>query len=262
MLGGVHRLLIGSLVLVAAIACSGAAGPAVIDGTALIRQEEEGEAYPAALGQGTLVVEQGCLAMAGSVGPPSFVLWPPSFALRRGERGIEVVDGDGNLVAGVGEPVQLGGGWMDLSPAQDITGDGIPARCRVNGDERYFIAGPGIAWELDGIVLLRHRGAFRSAGLDRIEGKLGDRNGCVALFDDEGIGRYLLWPRLYTLTGGPSGFQIYDAGSSVVTQRGAHLTIGGSPVDIQDPRSFPGGIPDRCWEEDATYWVVGELSPR
>lgn len=255
------RTIVGVLVLaLAGAGCADAVGPAVLDDVALIRQSEAGDAYPAALGQGTLVVEEGCLAMAGSTGAPSFVLWPPSFALQRGDQGIEVIDDSGNLVAGVGEPVQLGGGWMYLKPAQELTHGGVPARCQVPR-ERYFITSPDITWELDGVTLLRHRSEHLSAGRQVAEGLLGERNGCVALLDDEGNGPYLVWPRFYLLTGGPNTFQLVDVGDHVVATWKEHLRLAGGPAAIEDPRSLPGGIPGSCQEDGAAYWFVGEIDP-
>jgi hypothetical protein len=227
----------------------------------LIRTSELGDAYPAALGQGTLVVENGCLAMRHGSSPPSFVLWPPNYELQRGQKGIEVVDGEGNLVAGIGEAVQLGGGWMDLEPAQDITDGRIPEACRVNATERYFIASPGAGWELDGVTLLRSRSELLNGDQALAEGTLGERNGCVALLDEDGEGPYLVWPRLYILVGGPNEFQIQDGDAQRVADSGSRLRIGGSVGIVEDPRSLPGGIPGACQGSDAEYWFVGEQLP-
>ncbi|MGH2672534.1 MAG: hypothetical protein ACRDHC_06130 [Actinomycetota bacterium] len=231
-----------------------------IDDVILIRASELGNAYPAALGQGKLVVEEGCLAMVDGSQPPSFVLWPPNFELQRGRAGIEVVDGDGDLVAGVGEAVQLGGGWMHLSPALDLTEGRVPKACRVSG-ERYFIASPAVGWELDGVTLLRSRSESLSGDEALAEGTLGERNGCVALLDDDGEGPYLVWPRLYTLVGGPTEFQVQDGNGRGVADFGSHLRIGGSGGIVEDPRSLPGGIPGACQGSDAEYWFVGERLP-
>jgi len=255
------RTILGVLVLaMGAAGCANAVGAAVLGDATLIRYVDEGGPSMAALGRGTLVVEEGCLAMAGASGPPSFVLWPSSFALHEGERGIEVVDGSGNLVAGVGEPVQLGGGWMHLKPAQELTDGGVPAPCQVPG-ERYFIASPGIAWELDAVTLLRHRSEHLSAGIQVAEGRLGERNGCVALLDGDGQGPYLVWPMFYLLTGGPNTFELLDSEDRLIARWGEHPRLAGSPGAIDDPRSIPGGIPRSCQEDGAEYWFVGEIAP-
>jgi len=232
----------------------------VVDEVTLIRASQIGNAYPAALGQGKLVVEDGCLAMTGASQPPSFILWPPTFELREGRDGIEVVDGDGDLVAGVGEAVQLGGGWMSLTAAQDLTDGRVPEACRVDG-ERYFIASPGVEWELDGVTLLRARSEFLNGDEALAQGTLGERNGCVALLDEDGEGPYLVWPRLYVLVGGPTEFEVQDGDGQPIADFGVYLRIGGSVGVVEDPRSLPGGIPGSCQEGDAEYWFVGELLP-
>lgn len=232
-----------------------------LDDVILIRASELGNAYPAALGQGTLVVEHGCVAMQGGSSPPSFVLWPPNYELQRGRMVMEVVDGEGNLVAGIGEAVQLGGGWMDLEPAKDITDGRIPEACRVEATERYFIASPGAGWELDGVTLLRSRSESLNGDQALAEGTLGERNGCVALLDDEGNGPYLVWPRLYILLGGPTEFQVQDGDGRRVADFGSRLRIGGSVSVVEDPQSLPGGIPAPCQSSEAEYWFVGEQLP-
>ena len=192
---------------------------------------------------------------------PGFVLWPPTFDLQRGSSGIEVVDGQGNLVAGVGEPVQLGGGWMHLSSALSLTDGRVPEACRVDG-ERYFIASPGIGWELDGVTLLRGRTGSLSGDQALAEGRLGERNGCVALLDEAGDGPYLVWPRLYLLTDGPTGFLVRNGEDDrIFAAAGETLHIGGSIGSVEDPRALPGGIPDACQDRGAEYWFVGERLP-
>ena len=233
----------------------------VLDNVILIKASELGDAYPSALGKGTLVVEEGCLAMRDGSSPPSFVLWPPNYELQRGRVGLEVIDGEGNLVAGLGEAVQLGGGWMDLQPAQDITDGRIPEACRVEATERYFIASPGAGWELDGVTLLRSRSELLNGDQALAEGTLGERDGCVALLDDEGNGPYLVWPRLYILVGGPTEFQVQDGDGRRVADFGSHLRIGGSVGVVEDPHSLPGGIPGSCQSSEAEYWFVGEKLP-
>jgi hypothetical protein len=253
--------LVAVILTLGVVGCAATASQnGLIGDVILIRASELGDAYPAALGQGALVVENGCLAMQDGSSPPSFVLWPPNFELQHGRAGIEVVDGDGDLVAGVGEAVQLGGGRMHLRPAQDLTNGRVPEACRVSG-ERYFIASPVVEWELDGVTLLRSRSEFLSGDQALAEGTLGERNGCVALLDDDGDGPYLVWPRLYILVGGPTEFQVQDGDGRTVSAFGARLRIGGSVGIVEDPRSLPGGIPGACRGSDAEYWFVGERLP-
>jgi hypothetical protein len=248
------------LVLALGAGCADPAGPAVLDGATMITYVDDSGASMAALGRGTLVVESGCVAMANDWGPPTFVLWPSTFGLQRGEHGIEVIDGSGNLVAGVGEPVELGGGYVHLRHAESFPDARVPEDCRVRG-ERYFVASGGAGVELDGVTLLRGRSDRPSTGAQVVEGRLGERNGCVSILDDDGNGPYLVSPMFHHLTGGPNEFHLVDADGEVLATLGTTVRLVGEPRSVEDPRSLPGGIPGSCREDGAAYWFVGEIDP-
>jgi hypothetical protein len=93
-----------------------------------------------ALAEGTLTVVDGCLALGGSPGVPTFVIWPAGSTLVERDAQTVVIDADDNTVARVGGNVHLGGGFIDLSRAEGVVDGDIPAPCRVTG-ERYFLAG-------------------------------------------------------------------------------------------------------------------------
>ena len=93
------------------------------------------------MGIGVLVVTDGCVALDGSGSGPAFVLWPPGSDLQEGHEGLmQVMDGSGDSVGAIGDPVTLGGGYMELENAQLLTDHSVPPACHVSG-ERYFIAG-------------------------------------------------------------------------------------------------------------------------
>ncbi len=231
-----------------------------VDGVTLLthRGSEDG-AYPAGLGIGTLTIRDGCIALRGESGPPVFVLWAPGFDLRTREERIEVIDPDGELVAGVGDPITLGGGFTDLPAAMSATGDPIPRPCRDDGVERYFLAAPD-AWpfaEADGVTLLRHGGDRLSGDQALLRGTLAVVDGCVGI---EG-GPWLLWPIDYGLSQDQEPpLEIEDGRQRVVARIGDHVRLGGGIDDLMpDPAGLPGGIPDDCRHEGEHYWYVGEV---
>jgi hypothetical protein len=72
--------------------------------------------FMAALLEGQLILEDGCLRVQTSYSPQSnLVIWQPDyFPTQNGER-IEILNRDGQVVARVGEAVSLGGGGIELS---------------------------------------------------------------------------------------------------------------------------------------------------
>ena len=239
---------------------SGEAAPTTVDGVTLLRHGgSDDDAYPAALGSGTLVVRDGCVAMKGERGPGVFVLWPPGYDLRTRDARTEVLDTDGDLVGAPGDPITLGGGFGGLSWADELTGGAIPGACRDEGVEQYFLAAPD-AWpfaEADGITLLRHGGDRLSGDEALLEGTLSVVAGCVAI---EG-GPWLLWPIDYGLSQDQQPpLEIEDGQQRVVASMGEHVRLGGGIDDsMPDPAGLPGGIPDDCRSEGEHYWYVGDV---
>lgn len=90
-----------------------------------------------ALGGGTLEVAGGCLTLGGA-GRTTQVLWPHGYAFV-GRDGRELlIDPIGDEVGALGDHLSVGGGWVHLSPAEDLVVGGIPESCRVGG-ESYFV---------------------------------------------------------------------------------------------------------------------------
>ena len=129
-----------ALFLVVTACSAGGSDTVSLGGVTLIRHGG-GDEYPSALGIGVLAVTDACVSLDGDGGDPAFVLWPPGFDLQEGPGGLmHVVDGSGDPVGAIGDPVTLGGGYMELETAQSLTDHSVPTLCRVSG-ERYFIAG-------------------------------------------------------------------------------------------------------------------------
>lgn len=96
-----------------------------------------------ALLEGELIEKDGCLRVATDYDDTSFlVLWPYDFAPQVGENGvIEVMDGDGQIVARVGAKVRLGGGAMESSASQSYYDDLIPGLPIEGCPGPYWVAG-------------------------------------------------------------------------------------------------------------------------
>lgn len=95
----------------------------------------------AALLEGTLVEEGGCLRIAADHGEASYlVLWPYDHDLRVRE-GVEVLDGDGEVVAQVGDSLSMGGGAMESPSAMARYEDLIPGLPLESCPGPYWVAG-------------------------------------------------------------------------------------------------------------------------
>jgi hypothetical protein len=95
------------------------------DGPFLAMQLSTSEAYPDALVTGQLSVVDGCVAVTAKDAGEFLPLWPEGFYVEAGA----VHSPDGEIVAGWGDAVSLGGGEVDGSMASEMTGSAVPSRC-------------------------------------------------------------------------------------------------------------------------------------
>jgi hypothetical protein len=78
-----------------------------------------GGPFMAALLEGTLIVEQGCLRVRPAwKGPSYLVIWQPDYYLTETEGALEILDRSGAVVARVGEPIAMGGGETSAGAAE------------------------------------------------------------------------------------------------------------------------------------------------
>lgn len=110
----------------------------------------------AALGEGTLSVVHGCLALVAPSDPgstvvhaPTFVIWPAGSLLAEHDGVTSVAGQDGVPITDVGSHIQLGGGLVDLAQAEQLVDGEIPPSCRASG-ERYFLAGEVVDADMSG----------------------------------------------------------------------------------------------------------------
>jgi hypothetical protein len=92
-------------------------------------------AYMQALMFGTLTLDNnGCLRVIGPDGSSDLILWHHDFTLRIEGDVIEILNGEGKVVARVGEPVQMGGGQTPSSGIPDLPLEVCPGPYWVLGD--------------------------------------------------------------------------------------------------------------------------------
>jgi hypothetical protein len=176
---------------------------------------------------GRLVLVDGCLRIDSIHGAESLLpIWPPEFGLAAQGDEVQVLDGDGQVVARVGEEVYMGGGESSTPGLAECVREQLPATCT----GPYWIVGEGVRPNLrcdsDLFTLEVVEAPARSFFLlhkaplldDWIEGRsqasgklvLWETDRCPRLFSESGLGNYLpLWPPDYGATvedGLSSGF--------------------------------------------------------
>lgn len=103
----------------------------------------------AALGSGTLALENGCLWLRNGQ-ERDLIIWPPLYRLDIRAGGIAVLDGTESVFAEVGRAITIGGGEVTNEGSsidanvwiESKIGRAIPAVCRVG---RYWDAAGGPA---------------------------------------------------------------------------------------------------------------------
>jgi hypothetical protein len=88
-------------------------------------------AYPEALIEGTLIIDNDCLRVQAREGDTSYlIIWPPHVVLNITNDTIQVTDQESRAVAQVGEAVQLGGGeiFPEAPMVQELR-EPLPATC-------------------------------------------------------------------------------------------------------------------------------------
>jgi hypothetical protein len=77
--------------------------------------------YKAALAEGILIEEDGCLRLDSLAGPTRLIIWPGQQTLREGIDGaLEVVDENGVVNGRVGEAIRMGGGHGSLPQGLNV----------------------------------------------------------------------------------------------------------------------------------------------
>jgi hypothetical protein len=226
---------------------------------------------------GQLVLVDGCLRIESRHSTESLLLiWPPEFGLVAEGDEIQVLDGEGQVVARVGEEVYMGGGGGSATGLAECVQEQLPAACT----GPYWIVGDGVRpnlrrdsdlFSLNVIetparsFFLLHKQPVLDGWIEaesQTSGKLvlWDYDRCPRLFNENGLGDYLpLWPPDYTATVEDGVIAIVDGSGQVVARVGEQVVLGGGPIphswDSEEYRQLYHELPGDCY---GPYWIVGE----
>jgi hypothetical protein len=109
------------------------------------KAEFEGQAYPAALLTGTLVLENGYLRLYPEIrtndNPENAtIIWPPGSVLNIENEIVKVQISRGASVAKLRDKLKIGGGYIPINIVTKYIGQVLPADC----PGKYWLAAPGI----------------------------------------------------------------------------------------------------------------------
>jgi hypothetical protein len=226
---------------------------------------------------GRLVLVDGCLRIESFYGDESLLpIWPPEFGLAAEGDGIQVLDGEGRVVALVGEEVYMGGGGGSATGMADCVREQLPATC----GGPYWIVGDGVRpnlkrdselFTLEEVetpvrsFFLLHKAPVLDGWIEaesRTTGKLTlwDYDRCPRITTESGLGNYLpLWPPDYSATVEGGAIAVLDGEGQVVARIGEEVTLGGGPIphswDSEEYRQLFQELPGDC---GPPYWIVGE----
>ena len=226
---------------------------------------------------GRLVLVDGCLRIESFHSGESLLpIWPPEFDLAAEGEEIQVLDGEGRVVARVGEEVYMGGGGGSAAALAGCVREQLPDACT----GPYWIVGegvrPNLVRESDLFTLEEVETPARSffllhkqplldgwiEGQSQTTGKLvlWDYDRCPRIMTESGLGNYLpLWPPDYSATEEDGAIAIVDGSGQVVARVGEEVTLGGGPIphswDSEEYRQLFHELPGDC---SPPYWIVGE----
>ena len=84
-----------------------------------------------ALTRGTLVLDNNCIRLERNNSLANYLLiWPPDFNISNENSTIQIVNGDGNIVAAIGDRVEMSGGEISLlSMLDNSIQEQVPPQC-------------------------------------------------------------------------------------------------------------------------------------
>jgi hypothetical protein len=251
--------------------------PSPLPGVAFPRQEPvEGiRVSMAAELIGDLVLVDGCVRVNSLYGDGSLLpVWPPEFTLKAENDEIQVLDGDAQVVARVGQEVYMGGGIGQDASLADCVRQQLPAGCT----GPYWIVGDGVRpnlrrdsdlFSLDVItttersLLLLHKKPVLDA-LAESDGSLAGElvlyapGRCPRVQSEDGLGDYLpLWPPDYAAVIEGDEVDIRDGTGQVVVRVGEDVQLGGGAITVDwesEPyRRLHSELSGDCI---GPYWIV------
>lgn len=115
------RLIVGLLLLVLVIVPVGC----TVTSEIFFPTQRDGLGQMDALLEGNLALDDGWLR-AESASSSHVLIWPYGFTVRGEGKEIQVLDGEGDVVAIVGEAIEVGGGEATLEIVEQYTGNAFP----------------------------------------------------------------------------------------------------------------------------------------
>jgi len=251
--------------------------PSAVPGIAFPRQEpvEGVRATMAAELIGHLVLVDGCLRVNSIYGEASYLpVWPPEFTLTAEDDGIQVRDGDGQVVARVGEEVYVSGGEGSAASMPECVREQLPAVCT----GPYWIVGDTVRpnlrhdselFSLDVISTTEQSLLFlgQKPVLDEwadgdsvVAGRLVlyDYQRCPRVVSDDGLTDYVpLWPPDYGVRVANGAIEILDGSGQVVARVGEEAVLAGASIpvvwDSEAYQRLRRELPGDC---HGPYWIV------
>ena len=224
---------------------------------------------------GDLVLVDGCLRVNSIYGEVSYLLiWPPEFTLRAEDDESQVLDGDGQVMARVGQEVYVGGGEGSAASMPGCVREQLPAACT----GPYWIVGDTVRpnlrhdselFSLDVISATERSLLFlgKTPVLDEwaeedapLIGKLVlyDDQRCPRVKDENGLIDYLpIWPPDHRARVENGQVEIVNGSGQVVARVGEEVRLDGGriPIDWDSGkyRQLLNELPGDC---NGPYWVV------
>lgn len=226
---------------------------------------------------GTLVLDAdgGCLRVAPLYGDESLLpIWPPEYTLRVEGEQVLVLDGEGQVVARVGEEVSMSGGQISMTDEWVL--QQIPSACR----GAYFVVGHKVRLNLQDsdlfdrdmisisgrtLLFLRYTPTLdeQVTEVESIAGKLVayDYRRCVHLQTEWGPGSVtLLWPADWSLRVDGDAVTILDGTGQTAAQLGdeVQLRARAIPQTMESPiyRQLLDELPGDCI---GATWIVNGI---
>jgi len=212
---------------------------------------------------GELAVLEGCLRVTSFSGSNTdyLLVWPPDFRLSTEGDGIQVLNGDGQVAARVGEEVFIGGGKIGYVHRLDeyvrqqlppgcagpywIVGDVVSSAksLQVFGSKIYLILQPPTVGERVNMLA----GGNIELVLDEGRLRIGSADGDL-----------IIWPPGFSLTTEDDGVQILNEAGKIVAHVGEKVRMGGGHVSsLRHTGDYVlRNLPPSC---PGPYWVVGNV---
>jgi len=224
---------------------------------------------------GDLVLKGGCLRIESIYNEDSYLpVWPPEFTLGEASGVITILDGEGQVVARVGEEIYMGGGIGAANAIADCARRQLPDTC----GGPFWIVGEGVRPNLqfDSALIIPEiiRMTSRTAILihkyplldswvkepSTITGELHlyPPQRCPRIISDSGMTDALpIWPANYSLHINEDQVEILDGAGQVIAREGEQVTLYGGYIpiswDSEEYRRLYYDVPGDCF---GPYWIV------